>query len=141
MNFTFQQKLTMSMGFVGAATSAFGALNTIMTPTEALIGTVVFGFVSACLAVVATVTSSQSAQIKTATDIATGSKGAMAEAAQQAIIAGTSAIALDRTIPASNEAKDALIAATIALPQVQTIVTDKQSAAASSNPGVVESRS
>jgi hypothetical protein len=64
MNFTFQQKLTMGIGFVGAATSAFGALNPIMTSTEALIGTVIFGFVSACLAVVATVTSSQSSQIK-----------------------------------------------------------------------------
>ena len=58
MNFTFQQKLTMSIGFVGAATSAFGALNPIMTSTEALIGTVIFGFVSACLAVIATVVSS-----------------------------------------------------------------------------------
>ncbi len=67
MNFTFQQKLTMAMGFVGAATSAFGALNPIMTSTEALIGTVVFGFVSACLAVVATVTSSASSQIKNVT--------------------------------------------------------------------------
>lgn len=64
MNFTFQQKLTMAMGFVGAATSAFGALNTIMTPIEALIGTVILGFISACLGVVATVTSSQGAQIK-----------------------------------------------------------------------------
>jgi hypothetical protein len=64
MNFTFQQKLTMAMGFVGAATSAFGALNPIMTSTEALIGTVIFGFASACLAVVATVTSSQGSQIK-----------------------------------------------------------------------------
>lgn len=48
----------MSIGFVGAATSAFGALNPIMTSTEALIGTVLFGFTSACLAVVATVVSS-----------------------------------------------------------------------------------
>jgi hypothetical protein len=63
MNFTFQQKITMAMGFIGAATSAFGALNAIMTSTEALVGTVVLGFVSACLAVVATVTSSQGSQI------------------------------------------------------------------------------
>ena len=53
MNFTFQQKLTMAMGFVGAATSAFGALNAIMTSTQALVGTVLFGFISACLAVAA----------------------------------------------------------------------------------------
>jgi hypothetical protein len=65
VNFTFQQKLTMAMGFVGAATSAFGALNPLMTSTSALIGTVVLGFVSACLAVVATVSSSQGNQIKT----------------------------------------------------------------------------
>lgn len=63
MNLTFQQKLTISIGIVGAATSAFGALNPIMTSTEALIGTVAFGFLSACLGVVATVVSSQGAQI------------------------------------------------------------------------------
>jgi hypothetical protein len=64
MNFTFQQKLSMTIGFVGAATSAFGALGPLLTPTETLIGTVIFGFVSACLAVVGTVTSSQSAQVQ-----------------------------------------------------------------------------
>jgi len=69
MDFTFQQKRTMGMGFVGAATSAFGALNPIMTSTTALIGTVLFGFISACLAVVATVTSSQSTQIKNVASI------------------------------------------------------------------------
>lgn len=69
MNFTFQQKLTMAIGIVGAATSAFGALNPIMTSTTALIGTVIFGFVSACLAVVATVTSSQGAQVKSVLDM------------------------------------------------------------------------
>ena len=59
MNFTFQQKLTIAIGFTGAATSAFGALQPIMTSTEALIGTVAFGFISGCLGVVATVVSSQ----------------------------------------------------------------------------------
>lgn len=58
MNFTFQQKLTIALGLIGAATSAFGALNSIMTPTQALIGTVVLGFASASLGVIGTVVSS-----------------------------------------------------------------------------------
>ena len=65
MDFTFQQKLTMTIGFVGAATSAFGALNPLMTSTESLIGTVIFGFVTACLGVVSTVTNSIAQQVKT----------------------------------------------------------------------------
>lgn len=64
MNFTLAQKLTIATGVIGAATSAFGALNSIMTPTEALIGTVLLGFTSACLGVIGTVLSSQSAQVK-----------------------------------------------------------------------------
>lgn len=64
MNFTFQQKLAMAMGFLGAATSAFGALNPIMSPKEALIGTVIFGFISACLGVMSTIVSGQGAQMK-----------------------------------------------------------------------------
>lgn len=65
MQFTFQQKLGMSVGFIGAATSAFGALGPIMTSKQTLIGTVIFGFISACLGVVNTITSSQGQQIKT----------------------------------------------------------------------------
>lgn len=64
MELTLSQKLTISTGVVGAATSAFGALNSIMTPTEALVGTVLLGFTSACLGVIGTVLSSQGAQIK-----------------------------------------------------------------------------
>lgn len=64
MELTLTQKLTISTGVVGAATSAFGALNSIMTPTEALIGTVLLGFTSACLGVIGTVLSSQGSQIK-----------------------------------------------------------------------------
>lgn len=64
MSLTLQQQLTISTGVIGAATSAFGALNSIMTPTEALIGTVLLGFTSACLGVVGTVISGQGSQIK-----------------------------------------------------------------------------
>lgn len=64
MTLTLQQKLTIATGVVGAATVAFGALGPIMTSTEVLIGTVGFGFVSACLATVGTVISGQGAQVK-----------------------------------------------------------------------------
>lgn len=64
MELTLQQKLAITTGVVGAATAAFGALNSVMTPTEALIGTVILGFISACLGTVGTVLSSQGAQIK-----------------------------------------------------------------------------
>jgi hypothetical protein len=60
---TLQQQLTISAGIVGAATSAFGALNSIMTPTQALIGTVLLGFTSACLGVIGTVVSGIGSQI------------------------------------------------------------------------------
>lgn len=63
MRLTLQQQLTISAGVVGAATSAFGALNSIMTPTEALIGTVLLGFTSACLGVIGTVVSGIGSQI------------------------------------------------------------------------------
>lgn len=100
MNFTFQQKLTMSMGFVGAATSAFGALNTIMTPTEALIGTVLFGFISACLAVIATVTSSQNTQIKNVASIlGTDGKPAVRVNVNANAKADVAAMAVDPTQP------------------------------------------
>jgi hypothetical protein len=64
MNLTFQMKLSIGIGIVGAATSAFGALGPLMTSSQILIGTVSLGFVSASLAVVATVTSTQTAQIQ-----------------------------------------------------------------------------
>jgi hypothetical protein len=63
MKLTLQQQLTISAGVVGAATSAFGALNSVMTPTQALIGTVVLGFTSACLGVIGTVVSGIGSQI------------------------------------------------------------------------------
>jgi hypothetical protein len=69
MNFTVQQKLNIGIGIIGAATAAFGALNSIMTPTQALIGTVILGFISACLGVINTVLTSTTAQIKTVTDM------------------------------------------------------------------------
>lgn len=65
MALTIQQKLAIGSGVTGAATVAFGSLNSIMTPTTALIGTVCLGFVTACLSVISTVVSSTSAQIKT----------------------------------------------------------------------------
>lgn len=58
--------------------------------------------------------------------------------AQKAIIEATKAIASDKTIPKSLEAVDTLVAATIALPQVQTIVTDKRTANATTSQDVVE---
>lgn len=52
-------------------------------------------------------------------------------------IASVQAIATDKTSPVTTEAKDALVAATISLPQVQTIVTDKVTAEASPSASVV----
>lgn len=69
MSLTIQQKLAIGIGVTGAATSAFGALNSVMTPTQALIGTVIFGFITATLGVLNTVLTSTTAQIKTVTDM------------------------------------------------------------------------
>ncbi len=69
--------------------------------------------------------------------IATGAASPEAAAAQKAIVQATAAIAQDKSIPASDDAKNTLIAATIALPEVQTIVTDKKTALASPSPSVV----
>ncbi len=69
--------------------------------------------------------------------IATGPAGASAIEAQTAAIQVTAAVAMDKTIQKSDEAKNTLVAATIALPEVQTIVTDAKTAAASPSPSVV----
>lgn len=81
--------------------------------------------------------SSPTSQIASVKEIAIGPEGPVAVDAQMALIEATSAVAQDKRIPQSDEAKDALIAATIALPQVQTIVTDKKTAEASPSPSVV----
>src|SRR5882757_1216000 len=52
-------------------------------------------------------------------------------------VASVKAIATDPSSDVSVDAKNALIAATIALPEVQTIVTDAKTAAASPSPSVV----
>lgn len=57
--------------------------------------------------------------------------------AQKAIIDATKAIATDKSIPKSIENVNNLVAATIALPQVQTIITDKKTADASPSSDVV----
>jgi hypothetical protein len=62
-----------------------------------------------------------------------------AAAAQKAIVQATSTIAQNKSLPANQDATNTLIAATIALPQVQTIVTDAKTAAASLSPSVVSS--
>lgn len=64
MNFTFQQKLATAVGIVGAGTAAFQALGPLMTSTQTLIGGVAFGFITACLGVVGTVTNTQNAQVQ-----------------------------------------------------------------------------
>lgn len=76
-------------------------------------------------------------QIAQVQAIATGPSSPVSVDAQKALITATSAVAMDKSIPKSDEAKDALVAATISLPEVQTIITDKQTAAASSSPSVV----
>jgi len=82
-------------------------------------------------------TASPANRIADVRNLATGAASDDAVAAQSALIEATAAVALDRTIPASVEAKNTLIAATIALPEVQTIVTDAKTAAASPSPSVI----
>lgn len=80
-------------------------------------------------------TSNQIAQVK---QIATGEKSAEAVDAQKALIEATSAVAQDNTIPKSQEAKVALLDATAALPEViGTIrVSDPDLESATSSPQV-----
>lgn len=68
---------------------------------------------------------------------ATGPASPAAVEAQKAAIQVTAAVAQDKSIPTSEEAKNTLVAATIALPEVQTIVTDTKTALASPSPSVV----
>lgn len=105
MELTLQQKLTISTGVVGAATTAFGALNAVMTPTEALIGTVILGFTSACLGVVGTVVSSQTAQVKSVAampgiDSIKVNAGANKDLAQAAISADPTLAKVEPTVGA-----------------------------------------
>jgi len=57
--------------------------------------------------------------------------------AQKAIIDATKAIATDKSIPKSIESVNSLVEATIALPQVQTIITDRKTADASPSNDVI----
>lgn len=76
-------------------------------------------------------------QIASATATAKGPASPESLAAQQGLINATSSIAQDKTLPKNEEATQTLIAATIALPSVQTIVTDKTTADAAPSPSVV----
>lgn len=69
--------------------------------------------------------------------IASGPASPSAVEAQKAAIQVTAAVAMDKSIPASEDAKNTLVAATIALPEVQTIVTDAKTAAASPSSSVI----
>lgn len=71
--------------------------------------------------------------------IATGPASDVAVSAQTALIEGTKAVALDTSTPKSVEALNTLVAATIALPEVKTIVTDAKTADASPSPSVISS--
>lgn len=95
MNLTFQQKLAMTIGFVGAGTAAFQALGPLMTSTEILIGGVAFGFVTACLGVVGTVTNTQGAQVQQVAQMPGVTRIAVNEQASPAL----AAVATDPTQP------------------------------------------
>jgi hypothetical protein len=82
-------------------------------------------------------TASAASQVAAVQAIATGPASDTSVDAQHAIIQAAGAIASDRSIPASQSATNVLVAATAALPQVQTIVTDKKTADASPSPSVV----
>jgi hypothetical protein len=71
--------------------------------------------------------------------IATGPASPGAVEAQKAAINVTAAVALDKTIPTSEEAKNTLVQATIALPQVEQIISDKKTAIAAGSPSVTTS--
>jgi hypothetical protein len=83
----------------------------------------------------------QSSSVKAIGDkllrIATGAASPSAIEAQKVAINVTSAVASDKSIPQSVDAKNTLIAATIALPEVQTIVTDAKTAMESPSPSVI----
>lgn len=89
---------------LGVVVGAFAALLGILAP----IGASIWG----------TFKSTQAQQVKSAEVIATGPKSDMAVSAQQALIAGTNAIAQDKSIPTSLEAKAALIDGAAAQPEV-----------------------
>lgn len=87
---------------------------------------VIVGAIAALIGVLApimagiwgTFKSTQAQQVKSAAAIAVGPVSDVAASAQQAMIAGTNAIAHDSSIPASTEAKAALIDAVASQPEV-----------------------
>jgi hypothetical protein len=109
MNLTFQMKLSISIGIVGAATSAYGALGPLMTSSEILIGTVALGFVSASLAVVATVTSTQTAQVQQVRDMPGVTRVSVNENASPALAALAVDPAEPKIGPASPEVRPTLV--------------------------------
>jgi hypothetical protein len=123
-----------ALGTIVSALGVSGATaNHYVDLALAMVGPIAY-FVVAIWSLIA---NTQAAKIKTVQDIATGPASNAAVDAQHAIINAASAIASDRTIPASQTAANVLVAATAALPQVQTIVTDKRTADASPSPSVI----
>lgn len=76
-------------------------------------------------------------QVESVRAIATGPASDISVDAQKALISATGAVAQDKSIPTSQAAVDTLVAATIALPNVQTIVADETTAKNSPSPSVV----
>lgn len=122
--------LGLISGATGQMTDIFGA-----GPAKSIASAA--SFMSSFVAGVQIILGGQGQQIQDVRNIAVGPSGAVAISAQKALIEATSAVAQDKTIPKSDDAKDALIAATIGLDEVQTIVTDKKTADASPSGSVV----
>jgi hypothetical protein len=94
-------------------------------------------FVSLAPLVWSMISHTQANAVAIVSTIAAGPASDVAVSAQTALIEGTKTIALDTSIPTSEEAKNTLVAATIALPEVKTIVTDTKTADSSPSPSVV----
>ena len=130
-------QLRLIIPALGTIVSAFGVTQAqVGSATQIALG-MVGPIAYAIVAIWSLVANSETSKIKSVQNIATGPASANSVAAQTAIINATSAIAMDTSIPQSQKAANTLVAATIALPQVQTIVTDKATAEASISPSVV----
>lgn len=123
----------VSMENVTALINSLGSTVNTLVQLVAAAG-VVYGGIKAARS------ASPTNQVAKVQEMATGPASPVAVSAQAALVNAVSAIAQDKSIPASDDAKNTLIAATIALPEVQTIITDAKTAQASTSASVVASR-
>lgn len=132
------------VGFVALSPSQIDKIIALAQQVGVVVGALAafVGVVAPLLAGIwGTFKSTQKQQVQSVSVIAQDPTQAQSAPAQAALVQATAAIASNNVLEKSDDAKQTLIAATIALPEVQAIVTDKKTADAAPSESVVAAES